>query len=405
MRRDRRPDARAGEPVDGVPRLLQLAQHADVGEGPGPAARRAPARGCARPAGRRCRPPRAAGRHRPRSAARRRSRPPRPPGPPARAARRSPPGPAGGRGTGRRPGTPLPARATRTTASDWRRQKSRHVGRHRARRRPPPARRGRSPASARARPSASTVPGVDHRQVRGQPRLQVAGRLARCRCPRAGRPRRSRAAAPPAPSGVAAPAVRIWPATWVSTARVARGSRSSRSSNAVRGTSMRVASRRARTPADRASPVSSESSPTTAPGVKVRTSWPPWTTSSRPLRSRYADPGGVALAEQPLPGVQRRSCGWRRPGSTRALSDRAATSGMSPRPIDEAVRGGSAASCWGSGQQQERAPVLDVLGLRPRGHLADRRRRPGRPARTRRSRAASRRGGRRRHPGRSGCPR
>ena len=77
----------------------------------------------------------------------------------------------------RRPARRLPARATRTTASDCRRQKSRQAGS------PPAATPSatsttRSPASsALARPSASTTPGVDDGQVGGEPFLQVVGHV------------------------------------------------------------------------------------------------------------------------------------------------------------------------------------------------------------------------------------
>ena len=156
-------------------------------------------------------------------------------------------------------------------------------------------------------------------------------------------------------AGARAPAVRIWPATWLSTVRVARGSRSSSPSKAARGTSTRVASRRARTPADRGSPVSSDSSPTTAPGVRVRTSRSPWTTSRRPLRSRYADPGGSPSRTSHSPA----SSSTVRVASARvllALSERAAMSGTSARPIEEAGRAESSVSGRASGSSRSGDP-------------------------------------------------
>ena len=256
--------------------------------------------------------------------------------------------------TGPASGTRLPARATRTTASDCRRQKSRQAGS------PPAATPSatsttRSPASsALARPSASTTPGsttvrwVASRSFRWCATSSLP--LPACRPTtattwgRAGRSRVERV-----------PAVRIWPATWVRTVRAARGSRSSSASKAARGTSMRLASRRARTPADRGSPVSSDSSPTTAPGVSVRSSRSPWTTSRRPLRSRYADPGGSPSRTSHSP-ASRSSRPLASARATRASSESAATSGMSPRPIDDAVRIGSGARNSASGSSSSGEP-------------------------------------------------
>ena len=156
---DRRPDARAGDPVDGVPRLLELAQHTDVRERPCAAA------GEHQPEAAAGQPVRDVGHGRPRVAVDHRqppgvrARPPRPPGPRGAGPPRSPPGPAAGRA---RDGVRHPAACPRHQDDGVRLPQAEVPpgGVCSPRATPSATSTTRSPASsALARPSASTTPG------------------------------------------------------------------------------------------------------------------------------------------------------------------------------------------------------------------------------------------------------
>ena len=309
---DDRADAAAGDPVDVQAGVLELAEHADVGERPGAAA----------------------GQHEPE----------RPAGEPVRqGADARPRGP-------RRRAVSCQASVAATQATRWagagsvaRAARGRAAGPGRARRRRgaprrcgPPGRRRRPGAGrSRARRPRPVPPAVrdqedpvvvalgaleavgpDHARA---PRRRGARASRGCSGTRPPRRRRSPGAArrrrPPAgcgrarPRRRAPPAVRSRSATWVSTNRAAAGSVASIVSKASRGISSTVESRRARTPAERCSPVSRASSPSTSPGPSSRTSRPPTSTSSRPAPHDVRGARRVALAQQPGPGGHRHEPG------------------------------------------------------------------------------------------------
>ena len=190
---DRRPDARAGDPVDGVPRLLELAQHTDVRERPGAAA----------------------GEHQPEAAAGQPVRDVGHPGPRVAVDHRQPPGVRAGH-----PGHPVRGERDLPDHHQVRLLDERGTGvRHAGCRPAPPGRRrptaaGRSPARRglrpprprrpRARPGRPPPrPWPDRRRRRRRGRRRSGGWRAvpsggvprpRCHCPRAGRRRRRRGA-------------------------------------------------------------------------------------------------------------------------------------------------------------------------------------------------------------------
>ena len=222
------------------------------------------------------------------------------------------------------------ARATSTTASDWRRQKSCQCCSGLPLGAPPAATRTtRSPScSARSNAAASTTPGTTTDRCS---RIRVTSTSATddASLP-AWRPMTAITfgATGTRPAVLAPPAVRSRWATWVRTTPAAAGSVSSRVVNAARGTSTTCESRRARTAAERRSPVRSASSPSTSPGPSSRTSRPPTSTSSRPLRTRYADPAGSPSRISHSPactGSSRVAASSR----SRALSGRPPSSGRS----------------------------------------------------------------------------
>ena len=192
-----------------------------MGERAGAAAREHEAQATDRRVGRRARAGRGAGRRRPRSAARHRWRPPRPRGAPCRDRGRAARGRAGAGGAGTPAGTATRRRATRTTASAWRRQKSLQAA---SPRRPTRRRRGAPgrAASAPSRASGSTTPGkttdrcvASRAQARPRRRRRPAARVQADdgdHCGLGPPVRRCRW-----------PAVRRRSATWVSTVRAAAG--------------------------------------------------------------------------------------------------------------------------------------------------------------------------------------
>ena len=201
-----------------------------------------------------------------------------------------------------------PLRATSTTASAWRRQKSRQD-----------ASVGSAPSSAtrttrswsrsaRSRPSGPITPGATTSRCTARRRVRAPATSAApepaCRPTTAitdGCGGRVRGGGPPA--------VRSRSATWVSTKRAAAASVASIVSKASLGISSTVESRRARTPAERCSPVSRASSPSTSPGPSSRTSRSA-TCDVEPARPHHVRGARrVSLAHQPGPGGDRHDLG------------------------------------------------------------------------------------------------
>ena len=351
---DDRADAAAGHPVDVQPGVLELAQHPDVGEGAGAAAgQHQPERPAGEPVGQR---PQAAaevavddgqlpgvgGRH---------------PGHPLlgrRVPARPAPGRAAGPGPGdrrrgrrrRRRGRRAPRRPPGAGRSPARRHPGAVAGRRRrraapgrGRARPAPARRGRP------RPGATT-----DRCVR-QPACRARRRPRRRRCPGAGRRRpRPRPARVARGRGARRPAVRSRSATWPSTNRAAAGSVASTSSKASRGISSTVESRRARTAGRARLAGQQRELAEHLRRAELAHHRPSTSTSRRPVRTTYADPGGSPSRISHVAGRRRSTHPG---GAPRAGAGR---------------RSGSAASSGSVGE----------VGRRPR--RGRRRDRPARPA-------------------------
>ena len=329
--------------------------------------------------------------------------------------------------TGPTAGAGSSLRATSTTASAWRRQKSRQAGIRpvgglprpaapgRGRARPAPGRRGRPrPGSTTHRCWRSRVPSAS---PHGSDLLRRAARPARRRRP----PTPARAAARAAPPP---PAVRSRSATWPSTNRAADGSVASTSSNAARGIS--TSGRVAAGPHRGRALLTGEQRQLAQHLSRAEL-------AHHGAADLHLEPAGahdvrrprrVALADQPPPGRQVDDAGRAPPAGCGPPSGSTRDSGSSDRSTASAApsAAGTAHSAGGVRCEHDRRPVVvDVLlrrgGPEPaqrqgdHGHDHERddrqhpavvqRRRPPSPAsgrrgspRARRSRARRRAGGR-----------